>query len=314
MRITRAPTVRRLKVRAVILAIVVATVARAQAPIATPIRLGEIYAQVQHANPKLAAARALVRAARARTPAASRLPDPQLQLGFMNYSLPSLEPDAAARDDPAPAHADGPARRETRRWPADRRRAGRCDKRARRRSSSGTLRSQTAAAFYDLYATDRQLGVARETVTLLQAIAHTAESMYRVGEGRQADVLRAQVEIAKMVEDTLRIGGRAPDHGVTPERVARIAARHERDCRRASACVPRLDAGPRHGSTRSRSNGRPMIRAGLEGRAGRRRHRPLSRGKRSSPTSRSACSMASAMRRPPRPAAYRRARPSAWGV
>ena len=67
------------------------------------------------------------------------------------------------------------------------------------------LRSQTAMAFYDLYATDRQLEVARETLRLLQDIARTAESMYRVGEGRQADVLRAQVEIARMAEDTLRM-------------------------------------------------------------------------------------------------------------
>ena len=49
------------------------------------------------------------------------------------------------------------------------------------------------------------LCVARETLRLLQDIEKTAESMYRVGEGRQADVLRAQVEIAKMAEDTLRM-------------------------------------------------------------------------------------------------------------
>jgi outer membrane protein, heavy metal efflux system len=67
------------------------------------------------------------------------------------------------------------------------------------------LRSQTAMAFYDLYATDQQLVVARETLRLLQDIARTAESMYRVGEGRQADVLRANVEIARMTEDTLRM-------------------------------------------------------------------------------------------------------------
>jgi hypothetical protein len=66
------------------------------------------------------------------------------------------------------------------------------------------VRTQTAMAFYDLYATDRGLDVARETLRLLHDIAKTAESMYRVGEGRQADVLRANVEIANMAEDTLR--------------------------------------------------------------------------------------------------------------
>jgi outer membrane protein TolC len=261
MRITRARTARRLKVRAVILAIVVATVARAQAPITTPIRLGEIYAQVQRANPKLAAARALVRAARARTPAASRLPDPQLQLGFMNYSLPSLSPmpplgmtqlqlmqmvplggklGLAGRI--AGAQADATSERaENLVW---------------------DLRSQTAAAFYDLYATDRQLGVARETLTLLEAIAHTAESMYRVGEGRQADVLRAQVEIAKMVEDTLRL------EAARETMVSRLNALLNRGASEEIGVVLRPafpDSMPDHGWLDSVSaNGRPMIRAGLK--------------------------------------------------
>ena len=137
MRITRARTVRRLKVRAVILAIVVATVARAQAPITTPIRLGEIYAQVQRANPKLAAARALVRAARARTPAASRLPDPQLQLGFMNYSLPSLSPMPPLGMTQLQLMQMVPLGGKLRAGRPNRRRAGRCDKRARRRSRLG---------------------------------------------------------------------------------------------------------------------------------------------------------------------------------
>ena len=60
-------------------------------------------------------------------------------------------------------------------------------------------------AFYDLYATDRGLEVNRETLRLLRDIRSIAEAMYRVGEGRQADVLRAQVEIGRMAEDTIRM-------------------------------------------------------------------------------------------------------------
>jgi outer membrane protein TolC len=67
------------------------------------------------------------------------------------------------------------------------------------------VRANVAMAFYDLYATDGALDVARQTLRLLQDILRTAESMYRVGEGRQTDVLRAQVEIARMIEDTVRM-------------------------------------------------------------------------------------------------------------
>ena len=57
-----------------------------------PTLLGDLYAQVGRDNPKIGAARALVRAAQARVPGTRRPPDPQLQLGWMNYSLPNLAP------------------------------------------------------------------------------------------------------------------------------------------------------------------------------------------------------------------------------
>jgi outer membrane protein TolC len=56
-------------------------------------------------------------------------------------------------------------------------------------------------AFYELYQMDRSLQVAEETLRILQDLATTARTMYAVGAGRQADVLRAQVEIARMSED-----------------------------------------------------------------------------------------------------------------
>ena len=56
------------------------------------LRLGDLYAQVERANPRIAAANALATAAQARVPGTRRPPDPQLQLGFMNYTLPGLPP------------------------------------------------------------------------------------------------------------------------------------------------------------------------------------------------------------------------------
>jgi outer membrane protein TolC len=67
------------------------------------------------------------------------------------------------------------------------------------------VRAKVAMAFYDLYLVERSLEIDRETVRLLQDVLRVAESMYRVGEGRQADVLRAQVEVARMAQDTIRM-------------------------------------------------------------------------------------------------------------
>jgi outer membrane protein TolC len=76
--------------------------------------------------------------------------------------------------------------------------------RERARDTGWEVRSKVAMSFYDLYEAERSLELDRATLRLLQDILATAESMYRVGQGRQADVLRAQVEIARMAQDTLR--------------------------------------------------------------------------------------------------------------
>jgi outer membrane protein TolC len=169
------------------------------------LRLGELYAAVVRANPRIAAASALATAARARGPGTRRPPDPQLQLGFMNYTLPGLAPMPTLGMSQLQLMQMLPLGGKLRRagFVADAQ-ASATDERAR--DVAWETRSAAAMAFYDLYAVDGQLDVARETLRLLQDIERTAQSMYRVGEGRQADVLRAEVEIARMAEDTLRMG------------------------------------------------------------------------------------------------------------
>lgn len=169
-----------------------------------PLDLASVYREARARNPRAAAARALSEAARARTGSVRRPPDPQVQLGWMNYSLPGLRPmdilgmtqlqvmqmlPLAGKLGLAGRIADASADAEA----------------ERARDVDWEVRSKAATAFYDLYVLDRSLAIDRETVRLLQDILRTTESMYRVGEGRQADVLRAQVEIARMVQDTIRM-------------------------------------------------------------------------------------------------------------
>src|SRR6516162_3174329 len=91
MRLTLRRAARRFhsfQIPAGVLMIGAATVVRAQ----SAVRLGDLYAQVEGNNARIAAAQALVRAAQARIPGAKRPPDPQVQFGLMNYSLPGLTP------------------------------------------------------------------------------------------------------------------------------------------------------------------------------------------------------------------------------
>lgn len=242
------------------LPLLVAAQSSAAQDTASTTRLGDLYAQVQHANPRVSAANALVRAAQARIPGAKRPPDPELQLGFMNYTVPGLKPmeplgmtqlqlmqmvplggklALAGRVAGAQASATG----------------------ERALDLGWELRSQTAMSFYDLYATDRQLDIARETLRLLQDIARTAVAMYRVGDGRQSDVLRADVEVARMAEDTVRM------LAMRETMVARLNALRDRDPANevATPALPRFpDSIPQRTWLDSVArDGRPMTRAGL---------------------------------------------------
>lgn len=166
--------------------------------------LDDVYRAVRAANPRIAAARALASAANARTSLAKLPPDPQIQLGVMNYALPSLVPMEVVGMSQLQVMQMVPT-------------AGKLGLAGRVAHSSAaataeraldvewSVRSEAAMAFYDLYATRHSLIIARETLRLLRDVLATAEAMYRVGEGRQSDVLRAQVAIARMVEDTLRM-------------------------------------------------------------------------------------------------------------
>ena len=171
---------------------------------AQSLRLGELYDEAQRESPRVAAAQALVRAAEARVSSARLPPDPQLQLGFMNYTLPGLRPMDVLGMTQLQLMQMVPVAGKL--GLSGRVAASQASAQAERaRDVQWALRSDVAMAFYDLYQTDQRLVIARETLRLLQDIRRTTEAMYRVGEGRQADVLRAQVEIARMVEDTVRM-------------------------------------------------------------------------------------------------------------
>lgn len=225
----------------------------------TALRLGTLYDIVEQRNPQITAARAIARATAARVPGTKRPPDPQLQLGLMNRSLPSLAPmdplgmtqlqlmqmvpvagklTLAGRVSSAQADAAGERVADVR-W---------------------EVRSRVAMAFYDLFQADRSLVVAITTQRLLENIASTAQTMYAVGDGRQSDVLKARVESAKMSEDIVRmrtmrvaatamIAGlldRAPDSALASPQLPKFPA-----------TLPTLDS-----LMALADQNRPMIRAG----------------------------------------------------
>lgn len=223
--------------------------------------LGDLYRLLDRANPRVEAARAAARAAEARVPGARRPPDPELQLGFMNRELPSLEPmeplgmtqiqvmqmlplggklELAGRVAEAQAGAARERATDTR-W---------------------DVRARVAIAFYDLYEADRSLAIDSATLGLVRDIVTTTRAMYAVGDGRQADVLRAQVEVARMTEELVRMQAMRVAMSSRLTGLLDVST----DTALPTPVLPRLPEGlpPLDSLQRLAEQQRPMIRAGLQ--------------------------------------------------
>ena len=155
-------------------------------------------------DPRVRAAAAFATAAVARVGTATRPPDPELQLGAMNYSLPGLRPDPVLgmaqlqvmQMVPLPGKLGAAST-------AARSRAASAE--ARTRDVVLTVRADVAVAYLDRWEALEAARLAGETRRLLEDAASVATAMYRVGDGRQSDVLRARVEIARMDEEVVRM-------------------------------------------------------------------------------------------------------------
>jgi outer membrane protein TolC len=172
--------------------------ARASDPSGEALELREVLRLLAERSPRLRAAEARTRAAAARVEEASTLPDPALQLGAMNFSLPELETDMPNSMAPwvqltQRVPFPGTLGREGEMAETDRAMAE-----AAASESWWMLRERAAGAFYELYSRDRQLEVMRETSSLLRDFQTVAEALYASGTGRQTDVLRATVEVARI--------------------------------------------------------------------------------------------------------------------
>ena len=223
------------------------------------LRLGDLYRALETGSPRLEAARQSAVAAKARIGPARTLPDPQFQIGLMNRLLPGLGlqdplgmnqiqlmqmiPTAgklglAGRVAAAQAAASGERAQDVR-W---------------------ELRSRAAMSFYDLYQADHSLRVAVETQRLLSDLAKTAAAMYAVGQGRQPDVLRAQVELARMSEEITRM--RTMRVAMTARLNALLDQPQETDV--ASPVLPAFptELPPLDSLERLALANRPMLRAG----------------------------------------------------
>ena len=160
--------------------------------------LDQVLELARDRNPELRALRALASAVEARRAAASTLPDPGFMLGVTNVGIPDFSADRAM--------TMAPMLQLTQTVPFPGKLGLRGDMSALdvELAEQGvaeawwSLRARVASLFLDLYAVDRRIAVRRETLRLLGDFETVARALYASGSGRQADVLRASVEVARV--------------------------------------------------------------------------------------------------------------------
>jgi outer membrane protein, heavy metal efflux system len=157
-------------------------------------------------NPGIKSAIERYQAQRARAPQARSLPDPMVSVGWMG----NIAPFSVQHGDPssyrgltASQNIPFPGKLALRAKIADRQaEAGWWEYEQTRRQVIANVKAAYYVYFYDTKATE----ITKKDKDLLQKLESIAEARYRVGKGIQQDVLRAQVEVARIDQKLIVLG------------------------------------------------------------------------------------------------------------
>lgn len=161
-------------------------------------------------NPDVHAARQEIAAARSRIAPAGALDDPMLEVGLLNVPAESL---SLRREDMTmkmigySQRLPYPGKRALRRELAEREAEA---AQINLQELVNRVRRDVKIAYFDLGLTDESLRLAERNRQVLEQFLSIAEARYGVGQSTQADVLRAQTQVSKMLEELIKLGRERP--------------------------------------------------------------------------------------------------------
>lgn len=167
---------------------------------AAAVRLDELIREALENNPAVKSALRRVEARRRRVPQVKSLPDPVVSVGWMG----DIKPFGVMRNDPssfrslsARQQIPFPGKLKLRGKIADREAEAAWweYENIRRR-----VVSQVKVAYYDYFYYDKAIQITLKNKELLEKLTRIAEVRYQVGKGIQQDVLRAQVELSRLLQ------------------------------------------------------------------------------------------------------------------
>jgi len=194
---------------------------------ADSLRLEPLIHEALARNPGLVALRSSAQASAARVQEQGTLPDPVLEVGAMNVGLFDFDvgmPASMAPSVQLSQRFPAPGTRGLREAVAA---AGARAVELEAAEAAWALRADVASTFHALYALDRAVEVHRRTLELLGDFQSVTRALYASGTGRQADVLRADVEVARMDAE-----------------IRRVSALRTAEAARLNALLNRPDDGP----------------------------------------------------------------------
>lgn len=169
-----------------------------------PLPLAWCLERAEGMSPELAIARAEVEAADERVYPAGALPDPRFRYELSNVPTGDWDLDST----PLSGHQLGLSQQLP--FPGllgSRRKAARSGAEAAEEAFGDESRRIAAAveqAWVELGFAQRALEVTTRNIDLLRQLAKIAEAKYRVGQGLQQDVIRAQVALTELLDERLR--------------------------------------------------------------------------------------------------------------
>lgn len=174
--------------------------------VSRPVAVEVLVTEALQNNPEIGAARSEREAAAQRVLPAGALDDPMLEAGVLNAPLPSL---SLRREDMTMKMLG-----LSQKLPFPGKRGLRQEIAAREADSIGYAYQETVnrtvrdikAAYFDLATVIESTRVVEKTRQVLEQFLGTANARYAVGQGSQADVLRAQTQLSRLGDELIRLG------------------------------------------------------------------------------------------------------------
>jgi outer membrane protein TolC len=164
------------------------------------VRLADLLDEAERVHPAIKAEARMIDSKSARIPQVKSLPDPTVGVGWMGnitpFSVQHLDPSSyrgisVMQEVPYPGKLN--LRGKIAEKDVD---AEKWNLEAVRRQ----VRAEVKSSYYELGSVDQALGHSQKNKDLLDKLARIAEEKYKVGKGLQQDVLRAQLEVSRILQ------------------------------------------------------------------------------------------------------------------